>query len=175
MSRALRCVGVLVAVVLAPRAGRAQGVAGQVGIDAEVIGQGISITSLRNLNFGTVIKGVPSAVLPTQAAAGEWQVQGNKNALVSIGFTLPTVLTNIQALPGSIMPISFGAAAALWNRGSNNVAGATPFDPSVGATGKLGPPANPYIYVWIGGTVSPAATAKPGIYTGTIIVSLAYL
>ena len=27
----------------------------------------------------------------------------------------------------------------------------------------------------IGGTVSPAGTAKPGIYTGTIIVTIAYL
>jgi len=135
----------------------------------------MAITSLRNLNFGTVIKGVPSAVLPTDAAAGEWQVQGNKNATVSIVFTLPTRLTNVQALPGSTMPIAFGPTAALWNRGTNTVAGATPFDPTAGTTGKFGPPANPYIYLWIGGTVTPAATAKPGIYTGTIIVSIAYL
>jgi hypothetical protein len=175
VNRTLVLVGALVALVLVPGTGRAQGVAGQVGIDAQVIGTGITVTSLRNLDFGTVIKGVPTAVLPTAAAAGEWQVQGSKNALVTIRFTLPTVLTNIQALPGSTMPIAFGAAAALWNRGTNSVVGATPFDPSVGATGRLGPPANPYIYLWIGGTVSPAATAKPGIYTGTIVVSLAYL
>ena len=175
MSRAFVRVGALVALVLVARAGQAQGVAGQVGIDAEVIGQGMSITSLRNLNFGTVIKGVPSAVLPTDAAAGEWQVQGNKNATVSIVFTLPTQLTNVQALPGSTMPIVFGPTAALWNRGTNSVAGATPFDPTAGTTGRFGPPANPYIYLWIGGTVTPAATAKPGIYTGTIIVSIAYL
>jgi len=165
VSRAVVRVGALVALVLVARAGRAQGVSGQVGIDAEVIGQGMAITSLRNLNFGTVIKGVPSAVLPTDAAAGEWQVQGNKNATVSIVFTLP----------GSTMPIAFGPTAALWNRGTNTVAGATPFDPTAGTTGKFGPPANPYIYLWIGGTVTPAATAKPGIYTGTIIVSIAYL
>ncbi len=153
----------------------AQGVAGQVGIDAQVIGQAITVTSLRALDFGMVLKGVPTTVLPSNAAAGAWQVQGDKNAQVTISFTLPTVLTNIQALPGSTMPISFGAASALWNRGTNSVAGATAFDPSAGTTGKLGPPANPFIFLWIGGTVSPAAAAKPGIYTGTIVVSVAYL
>ena len=74
-----------------------------------------------------------------------------------------------------ISPASATMSAALWNRGTNTVAGATPFDPTAGTTGKFGPPANPYIYLWIGGTVTPAATAKPGIYTGTIIVSIAYL
>jgi spore coat protein U-like protein len=165
----------LVALLFTPRLGWAQSVAGQVGIDAQVIGQAITVTSLQDLNFGTVLKGVPTTVLPSNAAAGAWQVQGDKNAQVTIAFTLPTVLTNIQALPGSTMPITFGAASALWNRGINSVVGATPFDPGSGTTGRIGPPPNPFIYVWIGGTVTPAATAKPGIYTGTIIVTVAYL
>lgn len=169
------CGTALVALLLTPRLARTQGVAGQFGIDAQVIGQAITVTALTNLNFGTVLKGVPTTVLPSSAAAGAWQVQGDKNAQVSIAFTLPAVLTNIQALPGSTMPITFGAASALWNRGTNNVAGATAFDPSVGTTGRMGPPANPFIYLWIGGTVTPALTAKPGIYTGTIIVTVAYL
>ncbi len=175
MSRALRCVGVLVALLLAPRTGRPQGVAGQVGIDAEVIGQAITITSLRNLAFGTVLKGVATTVLPTAAGAGEWQVQGTKNTQVIIAFTLPTQLVNVQALPGSAMPISFTPTSARWNRAINDVTGATAFDPVAGTTGRFGPPANPYLYLWIGGTVSPAATAKPGIYTGAIIVSIVYL
>ncbi len=175
MKHAVAGIAALAALLLLPPAAPAQGVAGQVGIDAQVIGQAITVTSLRDLNFGTVLKGVPTTVLPSNAAAGAWQVQGDKNAQVAIAFTLPTLLTNIQALPGSTMPISFAATSALWNRGTNNVAGATAFNPSAGTTGKLGPPANPYIYLWIGGTVSPAATAKPGIYTGTIIVSIAYL
>ena len=73
------------------------------------------------------------------------------------------------------MPISFTPTSARWNRATNDVTGATAFDPVAGTTGKIGPPANPYLYLWIGGTVSPAATAKPGIYTGAIIVSIVYL
>ena len=175
MSRAPLRVGALVALVLVPCGGRAQGVAGQVGLDAQVIGQAITVTALRDLTFGTVLKGVATTVLPTDANAGAWQAQGDKNANVIIAFTLPTLLVNIQALPGSTMPIAFDATSARWNRATNNVAGATAFNPVTGATGKFGPPANPFIYLWIGGTVNPAATAKPGIYTGTIIVSIAYL
>src|SRR6184192_2141532 len=131
--------------------------------------------TLSNLNFGSVSKGVATTVQPTAAGAGAWQIQGSKNADVSMAFVLPAVLTNIQALPGSTMPISFGATSARWNRATNNVAGATAFNPVAGTTGKLGPPANPFIYLWIGGTVSPAAATKPGVYTGTIIVTIAYL
>src|SRR5881394_4233560 len=112
---------------------------------------------------GSVPQGLATTVLPTAAGAGAWQIQGSRNADVSIAFVLPAVLTNIQALPGSTMPITFGATSARWNRATNNAAGATAFDPVAGTTGKLGPPASPYIYLWIGGTVSPAVTAKPGI------------
>ena len=167
--------GLLLLGLLVPRAGLSQGVGGSVAIDANVIGQALTVTTLSNLNFGSVPKGVATTVQPTAAGAGAWQIQGSKNADVSVTFVLPALLTNIQALPGSTMPVSFGATSARWNRATNNVAGATAFDPSGGTTGKLGPPANPYIYLWIGGTVTPAATAKPGVYTGTIIVTIAYL
>jgi hypothetical protein len=155
--------------------GRAAGQAGAtVSADAVVVTVGMTITTLSDLNFGTVIKGVSTTVLPTDAAAGAWQVTGGANAFVIISFTLPTVLTNIQALPGSTMPITFSATSARWNRANNNPAAGTPFDPAVGAVGRIGPPANPNMYIWLGGTVSPAAAAKPGIYQGTIVVSLTY-
>ena len=174
MSRLPRA-GLLLLGLLVPRRGVPQGVSGSVGIDANVIGQAVTVTTLSNLNFGSVPKGVATTVLPTAAGAGAWQIQGGKNADVSMAFVLPAVLTNIQALPGSTMPISFGATSARWNRATNNVAGATAFNPIAGTTGRLGPPANPFIYLWIGGTVSPAAATKPGVYTGTIIVTIAYL
>lgn len=142
--------------------------------DAVVVTVGMTITTLRDLNFGTVIKGVATTVLPTAANAGEWQVSGSSNAFVIISFTLPTVLTNIQALPGSTMPITFSATSARWNRANNNPATATAFNPATGAVGRLGPPPNPNMYIWIGGTVNPAAGAKPGIYQGNIVLSLVY-
>ena len=147
---------------------------GSVTADAVVVTVGMTITTLRDLNFGTVIKGVSTTVQPTAATAGAWQVTGSGNAFVIITFTLPATLTNIQALPGSTMPITFNATSARWNRATNNAAAGTPFNPAAGTVGRLGPPPNPNMYVWIGGTVSPAAAAKPGIYRGTVILSLVY-
>ncbi len=145
-----------------------------ISADAVVVTVGMTIATLRDLNFGTVIKGVATTVLPTAATAGAWQVTGSSNAFVIISFTLPTQLTNIQALPGSTMPIAFSGVSAIWRRATNNPVGGTIFNPAAGAVGRFGPPANPNMYVWVGGTVNPAATAKPGIYQGTVIVSLIY-
>ena len=145
-----------------------------VSADAVIVTVGMTITTLRDLNFGTVIKGVPTTVLPTAATAGEWQVTGSSNAFVIISFTLPAQLTNIQALPGSTMPITFSATSARWNRATNNPAAGAAFNPAIGIVGRLGPPPNPNMYIWLGGTVNPAAAAKPGIYQGTVVVSLLY-
>ena len=148
--------------------------ASSVSADAVVVTVGMTISTLRDLNFGTVIKGVPTTILPTAANAGEWQVSGSANAFIVIGFTLPTQLTNIQALPGSTMPIAFSGISAIWRRSTNNPVGGTVFDPAVGAVGRLGPPSNLSMYIWIGGTVTPALAAKPGIYQGNVVVSLIY-
>jgi len=145
-----------------------------VSADAVVVTVGMTIATLRDLNFGTVIKGVATTVLPTAATAGAWQVTGSSNAFVIMSFTLPTQLTNIQALPGSTMPITFSATSARWNRAINNPAAGAAFNPAIGIVGRLGPPPNPNMYIWLGGTVNPAAAAKPGIYQGTVVVSLLY-
>jgi hypothetical protein len=153
----------------------AQGGSGSFGVDATVVTVGMAIATIQDLNFGTVPKGVATTVAPAAATAGQWQITGNPNAFVTIAFTLPTLLTNIQALPGSTMPISFGLTSALWRRANNNPAGATAFSPALGTIGRFGPAPNPTMNVWIGGTVNPAPAAKPGIYQGTVILSLTYL
>ena len=167
----------VVGVLLALAGGRAlpaQGGSSSVAADAVVVTTGMTIATLRDLNFGTVIKGVATTVAPAAANAGEWQVSGSGNAFVIISFTLPTTLTNIQALPGSTMPIAFNATSAIWRRATNNPAGGNVFNPAVGDVGRLGPPPNFNMYIWLGGTVNPAPTAKPGIYQGNVVVSLIY-
>jgi uncharacterized protein DUF4402 len=161
-----------VSVTLCARAEAQSGAS--VTADAVVVTVGMTIATLRDLDFGTVIKGVPATVLPTAATAGAWQVTGSSNAFVIVSFTLPTQLTNIQALPGSTMPITFTPVSAIWRRATNNPVGGTIFNPATGIVGRFGPTANPTMYVWLGGTVSPAVTAKPGIYQGTVVVSLLY-
>jgi hypothetical protein len=153
----------------------AQGPSASFSADAVVVTVGMTIATIQDLSFGTVPKGVATTVAPAAPAAGPWPITGNPNAFVTIAFTLPTQLTNIQALPGSTMPVAFGLTSALWRRANNNPAGATPFSPALGTVGRFGPPANPTINIWIGGTVNPAPAAKPGIYQGIVILSLTYL
>ncbi|HEX9611839.1 MAG TPA: hypothetical protein VF978_08100 [Gemmatimonadales bacterium] len=164
----------LVAMIVAPDA-RAQTPTGQVGADAVVVTVGMTLTPLRDLQFGSIPLGVPTTVLPTAPNAGAWQVTGASNAFVSLSFTLPATLGNTQAVPGVTLPISFAGTAALWRRAVNDPSGATIFNPVVGATGRFGPPPNPTLYIWIGGTVIPAPAQLPGIYTGTVMLQVAYL
>jgi hypothetical protein len=175
MTHRAALLGALLGALVPPCAAAAQGGSGTVAADAVVVTQGMTFTSLRDLNFGTVTKGVVTTVQPVDANAGAWEITGGGNAFVTIAFTLPAQLTNVQALPGSTMPISFSLTSARWRRANNNPAGATPFDPAIGTVGRFGPTANPTLYIWIGGTVNPALSAKPGIYRGNIILSLTYL
>lgn len=149
--------------------------AAQMTASALVVSGPIALTPLRDLAFGTVVRGVATTITPDAANAAAVQATGTANAFATIGFTLPTLLNNIQAAPGSTMPLTFLSTSARWRRGTNDPAGATPFDPNVGVTGRFGPPPNPTLYIWLGGQVNPAANATPGIYTGVVIVTLTYL
>ena len=172
--RVVVLVGAVLGALGLPRLGAAQA-SGSVPAEAVLVTVGMSFTTLRDLAFGSVPKGVATAVQPTDAGAGMWAVTGNNNSFVTIAFTLPTLLTNIQALPGSTIPVSFGLTSARWRRANSDPTGGTPFSPALGTVGRFGPAANPTLYIWIGGSVNPALTAKPGIYQGTIILSLTYL
>jgi hypothetical protein len=174
-SRAAVILGAVLGTLGLPRLAAGQGPTASVPAEAVIVTVGMTLTTVRDLSFGTVTQGVATTVLPTAANAGAWQMTGNANAFVSIAFTLPTQLTNIQALPGSTMPISFSGTSAIWRRANNDPVGGNVFDPVAGATGRFGPPANPTLYIWIGGTVNPAPTAKPGIYEGTVVLSVTYL
>lgn len=170
-------VGLAAALLTVAGRGRvqAQATTFQLTVQALLASGSLTVSPLRDLNFGTVTVGVPTAVPPTAAAAGQWQVTGTPNAFVTINLTLPTVLDNVQGVPGITMPIAFGTTSARWRRDQNDPNGASVFDPSAGATGRLGPPPRPNMYVWLGGTVTPAPTQAPGIYRGTIVLTVAYL
>ena len=175
MRTGLRAWASAVALILTWQSGAAQGATASMSAAAVVVTGPISVTPLRDLTFGTVLRGMTAAIAPTAANAGAWSVTGSPDAAVRISFTLPTLLINIQAAPGSTMPIAFGNTAARWRRANNDPNGAAAFNPAVGVNGQLGPPANPTLYVWLGGQVDPAGNAKPGIYTGLVVVTLVYL
>lgn len=156
------------ALALLATSGTAMAVTGDITATATVL-QPLSVTNnLQDLDFGNVFPGVPASVLYSDATAGKWQVNGILNAEVDLTFTLPGTLTNGP----NNMPISFGANDAAWNT-ADVVGAATSFDPAVGATDRLDA-ATGDMFVWIGGTVSPAGNQVAGVYTGTITLDATY-
>lgn len=166
--RTLRRAGVVVAAALVGTAatGAAQ-VSENITAQANVL-TGLAVTAQSDLDFGDVLPGVAKSIAITDVGAGSWQITGNASAEVTLGFTLPTNLTN----GGNTLPISFGASDAGHNV-ANLAAGATTFDPSAGTTTDIGSlPAE--LYVWVGGTVSPGASQATGLYTGTVTLTVQY-
>ncbi len=172
----MRRLALLLLALLAPAAARAQGRSTTVNVTGLVAGAAITFTNLQDLNFATVPRGVATTVVQNTASAGKVRVAGQANAFTQIRFTLPTQLPNIQAVPGINMPISFAANSARWRRTNDNPAGGTIFNPAVGVNNaRFGGAANPYFFVYLGGTVTPSATQAPGIYQGSIILTITYL
>ena len=69
------------------------------------------------------------------------------------------------------MPISFANGDAGWNPAdaSGTAAG---FDPNAGTAENLS--ATGFGYVWLGGTVTPAAAQAPGVYTANVALDVVY-
>ncbi len=172
----MKRLAVALLLLLAPTAAAAQGVSLAGRATATVYGVPITFLNLQNLDFATVTRGVPKTVVQNTAAAGKVRVAGQPNAFTQIRFTLPTQLQNIQALPGITMPISFAANSARWRRTNDRPNGGRIFNPAVGVNNaRFGNNANPYYFVYLGGTVNPSPTQTPGIYQGTIILTITYL
>ena len=160
---------------LAPAIATGQGQSTTTTVTAQVPGGPLTFLNVQDLDFAIVTRGVPKTVVRNTAAAGKVRVAGTANAFVQIRFTLPTQLPNIQAGPGVNMPISFAALDGGWSRDTDSPTGGTAFDPSVGDDGRFGPPPRPYLWVYLGGTVSPSGTQAAGIYQGSIILTITYL
>jgi len=160
---------------LFPAVVTAQGPSTTTTVTAQVAGGPLTFLNMQDLDFAVVTRGVPKTVVRSTAAAGKVRVSGTANAFVQIRFTLPTQLPNIQVGPGVNMPISFSGTAGGWSRDTDSPTGGTAFDPSVGDNGRFGPPPRPYLWVYLGGTVSPSGTQAAGIYLGSIILTITYL
>jgi hypothetical protein len=150
----------------------AHGQAAAVSVSAVLSPTALAVGSLRNLQFGNVTPGVTLTIDPrTSASAGEFEIQGTKNAEVAITMTLPSQLST----GFWTMPISFGPTSGCWKKGTGQ-AGCTTWDPSTVLIARIrnqNPPNN-HLWVWLGGTVSPSPTQNPGVYIGSITLSVVY-
>ncbi len=120
-----------------------------------------------NLAFGNVTPGVNKTVAITDAGAGQFTVTKAAATSVALTFTLPVNLTaGVNNLP-------IGTWTGGYNNTANNAGAATGFTPSAAATTVASGGAS--LWVWVGGTVAPAAAQAAGSYTGNVVMQVVYL
>ena len=129
--------------------------------------QAIAVTGFRALDFGNVFPGVAKTIAPNAATAGRFDATGQVSANVNLTFTLPTNLVS----GGNNLPI--GTWTGCHDTDNNPAAGCTNFTPSASASAAAFSPTGT-LFVFIGGSVTPAANQAAGAYTGTATLTLAY-
>lgn len=172
------------ALIGSPAGARAQ----SVGANVQVLLPPTSGAGVRPISFGAVTPGAttsrPIAALADSTAAGIGAfnftgVNGNRD--VQLTFDFPAVLTHSGS--GSTMPISFNGGFGLhcFNRNSGLHA-CTLFNPSPGGADPSiivitppAPPRNGVFRVYLGASVSPAMGVPPGVYQGTVTLTLVRL
>jgi spore coat protein U-like protein len=128
--------------------------------------QPINVVGAVNLIFGSVFPGIASTVGVNAAGAGRFDVTGQPSAPVFVSFVLPASLTaGANSLP-------IGTWTGHQNTVNNPTSG-TNFTPSAAlttatfsGTGQL--------FVFVGATVTPAVNQAPGVYNGTIQITVTY-
>jgi hypothetical protein len=127
----------------------------------------VTVSGVRGLAFGAVIRGIATHVLPTDAVkSGQFRLQASNGTRVRLQFTLPN---RLNGPAGATMPLSFGATDAMLsgNAGNNNL---LTFNPSNPQNVQV-VPSSPII-IFLGGTVSPPANQAFGAYVNTITLTI---
>lgn len=131
----------------------------------------LTLTTLRQLDFTTVFPGLAKTVTAAgganSATSGLVQVAGQASAQVNVAFTLPSNLQN----GANLLPVSFGATSGCYNV-ANSATGCTAFNPAVALQQNLSGTGG--LFVFLGGTVTPASTQVAGTYTGLVTMNVAY-
>ena len=130
----------------------------------------ITVTRVRDLAFGPVIVGLPTHIGPSHPVrSGQYRLTAPLLTRVRFRFTLPTRLNGPS---GARLPISFGGTDAIAVGTAPSSVPVT-FDPKVQQTFQI--VSSTTIFVFIGGTVSPAGNQRQGNYTGSITFTVTVL
>ena len=123
----------------------------------------LDVQGVQDLGFGPVFPGIARTINATDAGSGEFLIAGGNSGGVDIAFTLPATLSDGV----NTMPVSFTAAA-----GADRTSAAA-FDPTATHQGTLNGTTGD-LRVYLGGTVTPAATQAAGNYTATATLTATY-
>jgi hypothetical protein len=160
------------AAVLSSAALQARAQTASLVADVEISTTILSIVNPQDLRFGAQVPGTPMTVdARTSANAGALVIHGNRNAEISITWTLPAALV----VGPYAMPVSFGPTSGCW-RNRTGQAGCTRYDPRTTLIRRIRNARSPNntFFVWLGGTVSPTPTQHPGMYRAPVTLSVVY-
>jgi hypothetical protein len=116
-----------------------------------------TVTRLADLNFGDLIVGVNTTVLPTDAQAAEFLFNGSENTSVQVTLTYPSDLTC------GTNTMKFHEINAVYNTIPDAATG-TEFKKKNGGSATTGTDGN--LYIWVGGRVMASNNQAAGCYTG---------
>ena len=129
-----------------------------------------TVTGIRDLDFGVVIRGVQTTVAPADPIkSGRFYVRHVINRQVQVRFTLPTTLARVAG--GGTLPISFPTNSAI-AQGTAGSSVPVTFNPNNTQTFTLRTSAD--FYINLGGRVSPAAAQATGAYRGTVTLTCTF-
>jgi hypothetical protein len=124
-----------------------------------------------NLEFGSVFPGVPKTISKkTPGEAAEFRITGTPNAEITISFTLQTYMHT----SGSNMALQYSAtdcamdSSALPDQANPGHDNLNPWQTMTYRIGSAG------LTIWLGATVVPISMQKPGNYSATITLTVAY-
>lgn len=135
--------------------------------------QTIFISKLTDLAFGDVFIGTANVDVPhTDARAAKFSFYhdagGKKGTAVTVTFSLPANLV----FGANNLPITFDQTHSA-RHDVDQVAGRTNFDPWAGfKTAKI--KSGVVIYVWLGANIPNTALFPSGLYTSTVIMTVAF-
>ena len=170
----LRLLAATTVAALAFAARPAQAQSATIAVSADVA-PAITLTTLSPLNFSLVIPGLAKQVLPTGgtngATAGLVQLSGVRDALVRLSFSFPDAGSLVSG--ANTLPIAYAGCHAQ----ANTPGTCTTFAPAALTDTRLSNPAagNGELFVWLGGTVTPAAAQVAGTYATTVTMNVSYV
>lgn len=178
----VRFLALMSLLVAAPRVAYGQaGVSSAISASADILFPSVSAGGARPLSFGSVVPGTTVSVAPRTAQGAEFRIAGLLGRKsVDITLTLPAALAGPG---GATVPLSFSgmnaAACELDVLAVCQTASLTSWDPVVSPTTRVRPMklgAGPKVFVndqlalYLGASVTPAATQRAGHYTASATV-----
>jgi hypothetical protein len=130
----------------------------------------VTVSGIRNLAFGPVIRGVATHVFPNDAVkSGQFRFITAIGSRVRLQFTLPT---RLNGPAGARLNISFSTTDGIAVGSASNSVPVT-FNPNQAQTFNI--VTSTTINVFLGGTVSPTANQAFGSYTNTVTLTVTLL